>query len=83
VLSEVLIEYGIIGGVGALLAMLLVTFAMSMLGKFVFKTSFDVNPIIVLALIAGAALLGQLRETVTPSGGHHLEAVAKVMRVPI
>ncbi|MGZ3610811.1 MAG: ABC transporter permease, partial [Ktedonobacteraceae bacterium] len=57
VLSEVLIENGIIGAVGALLAMLLVTFAMSLLGKFVFKTSFDVSAIIVLALIAGAALL--------------------------
>src|SRR5256885_9968434 len=57
VLSEVLIENGVIGAVGAVLAMLLVTFAMSLLGKFVFKTSFDVNAIIVLALIVGAALL--------------------------
>jgi putative ABC transport system permease protein len=60
VLSEVLIEYGVIGGVGALLAMLLVTFAMSLLGKFVFDTGFDVNAIIVLALIAGAALLAMV-----------------------
>jgi putative ABC transport system permease protein len=68
VLSEVLIENGIIGGVGALLAMLLVTFAMSMLGKFVFKTSFDVNPIIVLTLIAGAALLAMVTAAIVAYG---------------
>ena len=60
VLSEVLIENGVIGGVGAFLAMLLVAFAMSLLGKFVFKTNFDVNAIIVLALIVGAALLAMV-----------------------
>ena len=57
VLGEVLIENAVIGGAGALLAMLLVTFAMSLLGRFVFKSGFDVNGLIVLALIAGAALL--------------------------
>jgi putative ABC transport system permease protein len=68
VLSEVLIEYGVIGGVGAFLAMLLVTFAMSMLGKFVFKTSFDVNAIIVLVLIAGAALLAMVTAAIVAYG---------------
>jgi putative ABC transport system permease protein len=68
VLSEVLIENGIIGGVGALLAMLLVTFAMGLLGKFVFKTSFDVNAIIVLALIVGAALLAMVTATIVAYG---------------
>ena len=68
VLSEVLIENGIIGAVGALLAMLLVTFAMSLLGKFVFKTSFDVNAIIVLALIAGAALLAMVTAAIVAFG---------------
>ena len=68
VLSEVLIENGIIGAVGALLAMLLVTFAMSLLGKFVFKTSFDVNAIIVLALIAGAALLAMATAAIVAFG---------------
>ena len=68
VLSEVLIENGIIGGVGALLAMLLVTFAMSLLGKFVFKTGFDVNAIIVLALIAGAALLAMVTAAIVAFG---------------
>ncbi|HWZ17367.1 MAG TPA: FtsX-like permease family protein [Ktedonobacteraceae bacterium] len=68
VLSEVLIENGIIGAVGALLAMLLVTFAMSLLGKFVFKTSFDVNAIIVLSLIAGAALLAMVTAAIVAFG---------------
>jgi putative ABC transport system permease protein len=68
VLSEVLIEYGIIGGVGAFLALLLVTFAMNLLGKFVFKTSFDVNPIIVLVLIAGAALLAMVTAAIVAYG---------------
>ena len=68
VLSEVLIENGIIGAVGAVLAMLLVTFAMSLLGKFVFKTSFDVNAFIVLALIAGAALLAMATAAIVAYG---------------
>src|SRR5205807_4065416 len=38
ILGEVLIENGVVGGTGALLAMLLVTFATSLLGQFVFKT---------------------------------------------
>ena len=68
VLSEVLIEYGVIGGVGAFLALLLVTFAMNLLGKFVFKTGFDVNPIIVLVLIAGAALLAMVTAAIVAYG---------------
>ena len=68
VLSEVLIEYGVIGGVGAFLAMLLVEFAMSLLGKFVFKTGFAVNPIIVLVLIAGAALLAMVTAAIVAFG---------------
>jgi putative ABC transport system permease protein len=68
VLSEVLIENGIIGAVGAVLAMLLVTFAMSLLGTYVFKTGFGVNPIIVLALIAGAALLAMATAAIVAFG---------------
>ena len=68
VLSEVLIENGVIGGVGAFLAMLLVAFAMSLLGNFVFKTSFDVNAIIVLALIVGAALLAMVTAAIVAFG---------------
>jgi ABC-type antimicrobial peptide transport system permease subunit len=68
VFSEVLIENGVIGGVGALLAMLLVTFAMSLLGQFVFKTSFGVNGLIVLALIAGAAILAMATAAIVAYG---------------
>ena len=60
VLGEVLIENGIIGGVGALLAMLLVTLAMNLLGRFFFHTDFSVSGLIVLVLILGAALLAML-----------------------
>jgi ABC-type antimicrobial peptide transport system permease subunit len=60
VLSEVLIENAVIGGLGATLAMLLVTLAMNLLGRFFFHTDFGVNGLIVLALILGAALLAML-----------------------
>jgi ABC-type antimicrobial peptide transport system permease subunit len=60
VLSEVLIENGVIGGTGALLAMLLVTLATSLLGTFFFKTGFGVNAFIALGLIIGIALLAML-----------------------
>ena len=60
ILSEVLIENGVIGGAGALLAMLLVTLATSLLGQFVFHTSFGVSGLIALGLIVGIALLAML-----------------------
>ena len=61
VLSEVLIENGIVGGTGALLAMLLVTLATSLLSQLVFKSSgFGVNGLLVLILIAGIALLAMI-----------------------
>jgi len=60
ILSEVMIENSVIGGVGAFLAMLLVTFAMSLLGRFFFHTDFLVNELVVLGLIAGSALLAML-----------------------
>jgi len=68
VLSEVLIENGVIAGIGAFLATLLVAFAMNILGRFVFKTTFDVNGLIVLALIAGAALLAMITATIVAYG---------------
>ena len=40
ILGEVLSENGIVGGIGALLAMLLVTLATSLLEQFIFKTGF-------------------------------------------
>ena len=57
ILSEVLIENGIVGATSALLAMLLVTLAVNLLGRFVFTPDFGVNGIIVIILIIGSALL--------------------------
>jgi ABC-type antimicrobial peptide transport system permease subunit len=68
VLSEVLIENGVIGGVGAFLAMLLVALVMNLLGRFVFKTSFEVSGVIVLVLIAGAALLAMVTAAIVAYG---------------
>jgi putative ABC transport system permease protein len=60
ILSEVLIENALIGGTGALLAMLLVTLATNILGTYVFKSSFGVSSPIALALILGSAALAML-----------------------
>ncbi|HZO71052.1 MAG TPA: FtsX-like permease family protein [Ktedonobacteraceae bacterium] len=60
ILSEVLIENGLVGGVGALLAMLLVTLATSLLGTYVFKSNFGVDGYLALALVVGSALLAML-----------------------
>ena len=60
VLSEVLIENGIVGGLGATLAMLLVTLAVNVLARFVFHATFSVNGLIVLMLIVGAALIAMI-----------------------
>jgi ABC-type antimicrobial peptide transport system permease subunit len=57
ILSEVLLENGVVSGTGALLAMLLVTLATSLLGTFLFKASFGVPTIIALGLVLGAAVL--------------------------
>ncbi|MDQ2904821.1 MAG: ABC transporter permease [Chloroflexota bacterium] len=60
ILSEVIVENCIVGGTGALLAMLLVALATNLLGRFYFKTTFDVNGLIVVALIVVAALLAMI-----------------------
>jgi putative ABC transport system permease protein len=60
ILSEVLLENGVVGGTGALLAMLLVTLVTSLLGTLVFKASFGVSTEIALALILGSALLAMI-----------------------
>jgi putative ABC transport system permease protein len=54
-LSEVLLENGIVGATGALIAMLLVTLIASLLGLLVFKTPLEVSPLLSLALILGSA----------------------------
>ena len=68
VLGEVLIENGIVGGTGALLAMLLVTLATSLLGQFVFKTGFGVSWYIAIGLIVGIALLAMVTSTIVAWG---------------
>jgi putative ABC transport system permease protein len=61
ILSEVLIENGIVGGTGALLAMLLVTFALGLLDRFVFNNAnFGVGWPIALSLIVGVMLLAMV-----------------------
>jgi putative ABC transport system permease protein len=60
ILGEVLIENGIVGATGALLAMLLVTLVTSLLGQFVFKSSFGVSWYIAIGLVVGIALLAMI-----------------------
>ena len=55
VLSEVMIENGIVGAVGALMAMLLATGAIVLLGNVFFNLAFSVSPLIVIGLIGGSA----------------------------
>jgi len=60
VLSEVMIENGIVGGVGAFIAMLLATGATILLGSLLFNMTLSVSPFIAIALIGGSALLAML-----------------------
>ncbi len=60
VLSEVLIENGIVGGVGALIAMLLATGAIALLGSLLFNFALSVSPLVAFGLIGGSALLAML-----------------------
>jgi putative ABC transport system permease protein len=68
VLSEVLIENGVVGGAGALLAMLFVTLAMIPLGNLLFKASFSVSGWMIIVLTAGAALLAMITATLVAYG---------------
>jgi ABC-type antimicrobial peptide transport system permease subunit len=68
VLSEVLIENGVIGGLGAVLAMLLVTLAINLLNRFAFHSNFGVNGLLVLVLIVGAALLAMITAALVAYG---------------
>ncbi|HET8846864.1 MAG TPA: FtsX-like permease family protein, partial [Ktedonobacteraceae bacterium] len=60
VLGEVLIENAVVGGLGALLAMLLVTFISTILGRLAFNSDFSVTSLITVSLIGGSALLATL-----------------------
>ena len=55
VLGGVLVENGAIGFTGALTAMLLVTLALTVLGKLVFKTDFGFGIPVVLGMILATA----------------------------
>jgi len=57
VLSEVLLENGIVGFTGGVLAMLLVTLALTVLGKLVFKTDFGFGAPLVLGVVFGTAVV--------------------------
>ncbi len=60
VLSEVLIENGIVGGLGALLAALLAAGAVALLGSLIFNLAFSMSALVVLSLVGGSALLAML-----------------------
>jgi putative ABC transport system permease protein len=60
VLSEVMIENGIVGAVGAFIAMLLATVATILLGSLLFNLTLSVSPVIAISLIGGSALLAML-----------------------
>ncbi|HEY6411389.1 MAG TPA: FtsX-like permease family protein, partial [Ktedonobacteraceae bacterium] len=60
VLSEVMIENGVVGAVGALMAMLLATGTIILLGSLFFNLAFSVSSLIVIGLIGGSALLAML-----------------------
>jgi putative ABC transport system permease protein len=68
VLSEVMIENGVVGAVGALMAMLLATGAITLLGSMFFNLAFSVSPLIVLSLVGGSALLAMLTAAVVAYG---------------
>ncbi|GAC1615171.1 MAG: hypothetical protein NVS4B11_01690 [Ktedonobacteraceae bacterium] len=60
VLREVLIENGIVGAVGAFIAMLLAASGVVLLGRFLFNLSLNMSPWIVISLVGGAALLAMI-----------------------
>lgn len=76
VLGEVLIENAIIGGLGALLAMLQVTFVTSILGHLAFKTTFSVNGLVIISLIAGSALLAVITALLVAWGSVRVRPLA-------
>ena len=55
VLSEVMIENGIVGAVGAITAMLLAAGAITLLGSLFFGIAFSVSSLVVLSLVSGSA----------------------------
>lgn len=68
VLSEVLIENGVVGGTGSFLAMLLAATATTLLGKTLFDLTLSMSPLVAVGLIGGAALLAMLTATLVAWG---------------
>jgi ABC-type antimicrobial peptide transport system permease subunit len=68
VLSEVMIENGVVGAVGALMAMLLATGAIILLGTMLFNLAFSVSALIVISLVGGSALLAMLTAALVAYG---------------
>src|SRR5205807_7809640 len=68
VLSEVMIENGVVGAVGALMAMLLATGAIILLGNMFFNLAFSVSPLIVISLVGGSALFAMLTAAIVAWG---------------
>ena len=60
VLSEVLLENGIVGTIGAFIAALLATGAVALLGSLVFNLTLTIAPLIIVSLIVGSATLAIL-----------------------
>ena len=60
VLGEVMVEYGVLGGIGSLIATLLVAVSVSLLGSQLFNLTINLASWIVVVLIAGATLLAML-----------------------
>ncbi|GCE17641.1 ABC transporter permease [Dictyobacter kobayashii] len=57
ILGEVMLENGLVGGLGALVAMVLASLITWLLGKFAFNASFSVDTPIVLGLVLGSVVL--------------------------
>jgi putative ABC transport system permease protein len=60
VLSEVVVENGVIGALGAFLAMLLAAGGIVLLGSLVFNMTLSIQPVVVISLVAGATVLAVL-----------------------
>jgi putative ABC transport system permease protein len=60
ILSEVLIENGVVGAVGAFMAMILAAVVVSLLGHLLFNLTLSMSALVAISLIGGSALLAML-----------------------
>jgi putative ABC transport system permease protein len=68
VLSEVMIENGIVGATGALMAVLVATGGVTLLGSLIFNMAFGMPSLIVASLVTGSALLAMATAALVASG---------------